>query len=580
MCRPTGTPSTVFDHVFFVTNIRMPACFCGLEMSDVGALQEHQESRRHFYCHRCRQLFDDQDSLMRHWAALHSLGCGSCAKTFRSSEALEQHQGATGHCYCHYCLRHFIFQISLEQHQAAVHSFECDTCYEVFPLSKAFEQHQVTREHCYCRPCNQLFHYDIDLQHHRADVHSPPCLTCHKVFSTLEALEKHQEVAGHCYCCGCRRFFGNEEALGQHLRSPIHATQPSRFQVQHLPDKVDKPQSNGKPAKENTGRSVIVSVKVLATRSLKASVKESDEASLKLLIEATVKKSVMAPVEDLGKTTVNTASVKESDKASLKLLIEAAVKKSVMAPVKDLGKTTVKKETPAQHPSSKVQKSVPNPISDMELDLKNKLNCVERNEESINEDPLPHHLRDTTHKSPLDAASQVESGSCNKGTIDISTLPESQASPGGGLTGSVACIGSNRCAEHFTTLSAMFLHLESGACCSGIDRHALSTVIRSADHGNANPGINSQHSSLNPLRNHSSLTGSLIGVQTDNLEPDSSGCSTPPSPDQQSSTSGNLPLLYGGTKCIVHDYALGSSNNCPHCQETFDTSHTFEQDLI
>jgi hypothetical protein len=464
---------------------------------------------------------------------------------FPLSEAFEHHQVTREHCYCRPCNRHFTFQSSLEQHQAAVHSFQCDTCHKMFPLSEAFEDHQVTKEHCYCRPCNQLFHYDIDLQHHRADVHSPLCLTCHKVFSTLEALKKHQEVAGHCYCCGCRRFFGNEEALGQHLRSPIHATQPSRFQVQHLPEKVDKPQSNGKPAKENTGRSVIVSVKALATRSLEASEKESDRASLKLLIEATVKKSVMAPVEDLGKTTV-------------------------------------KKETPAQHSPSKVQKPVPNPISDMELDLKNKLNCVERNEESVNEDPLPHHLRDTTHKSPLDAASQVESGSCNKGTIDISTLPENQASPGGGLTGSVACIGSNRCAEHFTTLSAMFLHLESGACCSGIDWHALSTVIRSADHGNASPGINNQHSSLNSLQNHRSLTGSLIGVQTDNLEPDSSGCSTPPSPtyNQHSSPSGNLPLLYGGTKCIVHDYALGSSNNCPHCQETFDSSHTFEQDLI
>lgn len=525
----------------------MPACFCGLEVSDVGALLEHQESRRHFYCHRCRQLFDDQDSHMRYWAALHSLVCDSCAKIFRSSKALEQHQSATGHCCCHYCLRHFTFQISLEQHQAAVHSFQCDTCHEVFPLSKAFDQHQVTREHCYCRPCKQLFHYDIDLQHHRADVHSPTCLTCHKVFSTLEALKKHQELMGHCYCCGCRRFFVNEIALGQHLRSPIHATQPSRFQVQPPPEKVDKPQSCSKPVKENTGRSVMESVKALTTRSLKASLKESDKASVKV---------------------------------SIKKSVEATIKKPVTAPVKDLGKITVKKKMLALHQPSKVQKPAPNPISDIEPDLENKLIRVGRNEESVNEDPLPHHLRDTIQKSPLDAASQVECGNCKKGTIDSSTLAESQASPGDGLTGSFACIGSNRCAEHFTTLSAMFLHLESGACCSGIDRHALSTVIRSTGHGNANPGINNQHSSLNPLQNHSSLTDSLVGVQTINQEPDSSGCSTPSPPNQQSSPSGNLPLLYGGIKCIVHDYALGSNNNCPHCQETFDTSHTFDQDLI
>lgn len=289
------------------------------------------------------------------------------------------------------------------------------------------------------------------------------------------------------------------------------------------------------------------SIKVSATQSLGSSVKESVNASAKV-------------------------SVKNS--------IEATVKKGVTAPVMDLGKTTVKKETPRQHQPSKVQKPLPNPISDMKPNFENKLTSDKRNEESVNEGSSPHHLLDTIHRSSLGAASQVDFGDCKKGTIDNSTLPGSQASLSDDLTGSVACIGSNLCAEHFTTLSAMFLHLESGACCSGIDRHALSNVILSGAHGNANSGMNDQQFSLDPLQNRSSLTGSLIGVQTDNQDIDSSGCCTPPSPNQPSSPPDNLPPLYGGTKCILHDYTLENHNSCPHCQMTFDTSHTLEQDLI
>ena len=100
---------------------------------------------------------------------------------------------------CH-CGRHFGHSSALRQHCFALHSFACAGCDQRFRSTGALQQHQRSTEHC----C---------------------CVECDRVFVNMEALSQHLRSSIHAvqfHCCDCDRDFVNEEALHQHLRDKIH----------------------------------------------------------------------------------------------------------------------------------------------------------------------------------------------------------------------------------------------------------------------------------------------------------------------------------------------------------------------
>lgn len=47
----------------------------------------------------------------------------------------------------------------------------------------------------------------------------------------------------------------------------------------------------------------------------------------------------------------------------------------------------------------------------------------------------------------------------------------------------IACVASDKCKRRFASPSALLNHLESGACCSGVDRHTVNNLVRDNDPG-------------------------------------------------------------------------------------------------
>jgi len=483
----------------------MPSCYCGKGFSQVGALQMHQKAKTHGYCRHCDIYFGNESSLEYHRSAAHSFRCGTCSKVFPFSEALQQHQETKQHCYCRPCHRFFISESSLEDHISAAHSFPCDMCDKVFPSSETLRQHQVVKLHCYCQHCRRCFKNKNGFENHNSDVHSVPCDACEENFPTLEALRQHQASKVHCYCRSCQCFFSTEEGKAQHMNSSIHATQFGCY---------------------DCGRIF---------------------ASENALDQHLRDKGHQRPLDS------------ESESESEDELT-----------CDECNKEFVNEEALRQHLRDKSHKTAQDSESECESELI--LTCGKCQKEFANEQALQQHLRDKTHKyrpsqpSSVSANSDFKCNKCQKTFINDNALRQHRASVVHHPIGSIACVGNERCQKRFTSPSAMILHLESGACLSGINRHTLNEVIRSNDAQNVISDGNAHESSNFLYGDDDSDTSSLNGVPIHT--PDTYGTFSR-TPSLLSIASGMFTPQSGDSEYFSQGLVPRSNKTCPQCEKTF-----------
>jgi hypothetical protein len=116
--------------------------------------------------------------------------------------------------------------------------------------------------------------------------------------------------------------------------------------------------------------------------------------------------------------------------------------------------------------------------------------CLLCDRDFVNERALEQHLEDKVHPSqPTSRSFYVESSSrvcytCNRIFVNEKALQQHLSSVVHNPLCRLDCIGNKECGKNFTSPSAMVMHLESGACCSGINKQTFNRLIRSSDvHG-------------------------------------------------------------------------------------------------
>lgn len=155
-----------------------------------------------------------------------------CGRRFGSPGALQQHQWATRHCFCKECDRSFRTDQALEQHCSALHCFNCPGCNNTYTTEAARQLHQRSKGHCYCGQCDRFFSHPGALEQHlRSSVHATQfhCCDCDRDFVNEHALGQHltdkvhyRERRANPHCQECGRQFESERALQQHLSSVAH----------------------------------------------------------------------------------------------------------------------------------------------------------------------------------------------------------------------------------------------------------------------------------------------------------------------------------------------------------------------
>ncbi len=152
----------------------------------------------------------------------------SCGKKFATFSPLFDHQRSTGHSFCGLCNRFFDTQHSLELHnQEGLHqSLSQSQNPEASPLkpSPAPAKNQ-TKKSWPCTKCDRSFSSTGAWENHCSVPHPHKCGSCSKAYITVRCLEHHKRFTGHCFCRECRRFFSNPQSLAQHLESEIHVGQ-------------------------------------------------------------------------------------------------------------------------------------------------------------------------------------------------------------------------------------------------------------------------------------------------------------------------------------------------------------------
>ena len=148
----------------------------------------------------------------------------SCGRDFFSSPTLFVHQRVSGHCFCKLCNRQFDSELSLASHNKADHSGSSSGSQQPKkPLPKLPEAVKQAKSWA-CPRCDKSFPEQGPANHHCSVAHPHKCGACAKAYINLRVLHGHKRQSGHCFCRQCNQFFPDDSALAEHRRVFIHAS--------------------------------------------------------------------------------------------------------------------------------------------------------------------------------------------------------------------------------------------------------------------------------------------------------------------------------------------------------------------
>lgn len=175
-------------------------CFCGQTYSDLEDLEEHRIARGHFASHRCG-IYCKHSRVSPSRSRTYS--CGNCSKTCENLDILYNHHIATGHCFCSECDVHFDSQNALTSHkETEIHAseFKCCDCNIFFHDVHALVAHMASRAHR--KPLKPMPLKTTKISRATKDnkggsATSHDCSACHKGFKTAQSLEQHCQSVRH-----------------------------------------------------------------------------------------------------------------------------------------------------------------------------------------------------------------------------------------------------------------------------------------------------------------------------------------------------------------------------------------------
>lgn len=209
----------------------MITCSCGRDFSTSPTLFVHQRSTGHCFCRLCNRQFDNEPSLALHDKAVHHRSSSDSQEPKTSLPNLPKAKKKTKTWACPQCVKSFISQRRLEDHCSVAHLHKCGDCTKAYITLKPLQIHNRLTGHCFCRQCDRSFPNASDLaEHKRTFIHVAGfhCCDCDRDFVHQQALDQHLQFKDHSYiekrheCNECQREFFNRAALDKHRASLAH----------------------------------------------------------------------------------------------------------------------------------------------------------------------------------------------------------------------------------------------------------------------------------------------------------------------------------------------------------------------
>lgn len=222
----------------------MTTCSCGRDFITSPTLFVHQRVSGHCFCKLCNRQFDSEPSLASHNKADHS-GSSSGSQQGKKSPPqlpqakksppkLPQAEKRAKSWVCPWCDKSFSDQGPANDHCSYAHPHKCGACSKAYTNLKLLHNHKRQSGHCFCRQCKQFFPDNSALvEHRRVFIHASGfhCCDCDRDFKTQQALDQHlqfkdhtsiKKVHGPTECTECQREFPNQAALKKHQASVVH----------------------------------------------------------------------------------------------------------------------------------------------------------------------------------------------------------------------------------------------------------------------------------------------------------------------------------------------------------------------
>ncbi|KAF2797085.1 hypothetical protein K505DRAFT_299062 [Melanomma pulvis-pyrius CBS 109.77] len=163
-----------------------------------------------------------------------SLKC-FCGQEYYRAVDLEEHRTARGHFPSHRCGKHCEHPgLALNKSYASA----CGDCGKICENEKILNDHHIATGHCFCSECDLHFQFQTTFTLHREnEMHASEfkCCDCNIFFKDVHALTAHMTrrvhrkpknetsvlAMGHV-CSKCQRTFKSTESLEQHRQSVKH----------------------------------------------------------------------------------------------------------------------------------------------------------------------------------------------------------------------------------------------------------------------------------------------------------------------------------------------------------------------
>lgn len=233
----------------------MLACSCGREFTGSPTLYVHQRLTGHCFCQLCTRQFDTEHFLALHNIAVHDQSQSNFPRPDtslpRKPEAKNQSKNQTENrsgdqtenpskkkkkksFACPQCARSFSGKGPRNTHCSVPHPHQCGACSRAYISLKSLHSHNRSTAHCFCGQCDLCFP-DLEAlaEHRQTFIHASGfhCCDCDRDFVSQKALDHHLQFKIHkptqprreCYECDeCRRQFLNQAALDKHRASLVH----------------------------------------------------------------------------------------------------------------------------------------------------------------------------------------------------------------------------------------------------------------------------------------------------------------------------------------------------------------------
>lgn len=281
--------------------------------------------------------------------------------------------------------------------------------------------------------------------------------SCGRSFLLFPALFDHQKSTGHCYCHQCDKNFVHEEALQQHKATGQHCSKcHCKLCGMSFPTKESLEQHSAALHSSRCGvcEKVFRSPVVLQQHQIANEHCYCKPCALFFAKREGLQQHCAA----LHPLTCGICCRKFAKIDALR----AHARSTSHSLCQECGRYFINPSALDQH-----QKSF----------HRSQFHCCDCDRDFVDELALNQHLHTKIHQKPV----TYPCSKCKRSFKSKDALNQHLASLIHKPLSDIKCVASMQCKGRFSAPSAMIQHLESGACCSGLNRKKLNLLVQSND---------------------------------------------------------------------------------------------------